>query len=239
MISQPEPANANPYAELISKYEANVEFFQFFKVQPLSAKDFRLQKINILDHTAIVFTAKSTIDAFFSICEEMRITVPETMKYFCISESIALYLQKHIVYRKRKIFFGNGTAESIIEVIGSKHASETFLLATADVAKPEVVKLFSKAKLKYSTAFFCKTVFSDLSGKDLSKYDFIVFYSPSDIKSLLEAYPEFKQGNIKFATFGLTTAKAMKAAKLNVEIAAPTPEAPSIAKALLLYFAKQ
>ncbi len=235
LISQPEPTNSNPYTELISKHKLTIDFRQFFKIESLTGKEFRLQKISILDHTAIVFTSKSTIDAFFKICEEMRIAVPETMKYFCISESIALYLQKHIVYRKRKIFFGSGTPESILTTIGTKHASENFLVATADNVKTELVKAFIKSPLKASAAFFCKTIYTDLKELDIKKYDMLVFYSPSDIKSLYESYPEFEQGETKFATFGTSTAKAMKAAKLKVSIIAPTPETPSIAKALSVY----
>lgn len=238
LISQPEPANGSPYTEIISKYKVNIDFFPFFKVEPITAREFRTQKINILDHTAIIFTAKSTIDAFFGVCEEMRVVIPETMKYFCSSESIALYLQKHIVYRKRKIFFGTGTAESIIASIGTKHKNETFLIATTDNAKPDVVKLFGKAKLKFENGVFCRTIFSDLSQIKLDHYQMVVFYSPSDVKSLFENYPEFSQNKLLFATFGPSTAKAMKAAKLETEIVAPTPEAPSIAKALLLYLEK-
>lgn len=239
LISQPAPANNSPYAELISKYGVNIDFQPFFRVEPLNAKEFRVQKINILDFTAIVFTARTTIDAFFRLCEELRITVPETMKYFCNSEAIALYLQKHIVYRKRKIFFGNGTLSSIIDIIGTKHKDENFLLATADNVKGDLHKLFAKAKLKHDSAAFIKTINIDLHEVKLSKYQMLVFYSPSDIKSLQENFPDFNDKDIKFATFGTTTAKAMKSAKLTPTIIAPTPEAPSIAKALLLYFEKK
>ena len=217
----------------------NVDFHPFFRVEPLSAKEFRLQKINILDFTAIVFTARTTIDAFFRLCEELRITVPETMKYFCVSEAIALYLQKHIVYRKRKIFFGNGTAASIIESIGQKHKEENFLLATADSNKADLHKLFVKAKLKHDSAVFIKTINSDLSQLDLKKYQIVVFYSPSDVNSLQENFPEFEQKDLMIATFGPATAKAVKAAGLETTIAAPTPEAPSIAKALTLFLEKK
>lgn len=175
LISQPAPANNSPYVELISKYGVTIDFQPFFRVEPLNAKEFRTQKINIMDFTAIVFTARTTIDAFFRICEELRITVPETMKYFCNSEAIALYLQKHIVYRKRKIFFGNGTTSSIIDTIGTKHKDETFLLATADNVKGDLHKLFTKSKLKHDSAAFIKTINSDLSGVDLSKYQLVVF----------------------------------------------------------------
>ena len=223
LISQPAPTTNSPYTEIISKYGVNILFKPFFRVEPLSAKEFRTQKINILDFSAIVFTARTTIDAFFKLCEDLRITVPETMKYFCISEAIAVYLQKHIVYRKRKIFFGNGTVSSIIDIIGSKHKDETFLLATADNQKTDLHKLFAKTKFKNESAAFIKTINSDLSSINLNDYQLIVFYSPSDIKSLLENFPDFVQNDIKFATFGPTTAKAMKAAKLNTFIMAPTP----------------
>lgn len=239
LISQPAPQNSSPYADMISKHGVNIDFQPFFKVEPLSAKEFRLQKINILDFTAIVFTARTTIDAFFRLCEDLRITVPETMKYFCVSEAIALYLQKHIVYRKRKIFFGNGTAASIIDSIGQKHKDENFLLATADTNKADLHKLFVKAKLKHDSAVFIKTINSDLSQLDLKKYQIVVFYSPSDINSLQENFPGFEQKGLMFATFGPATAKAVKEAGFEANIMAPTPEAPSIAKALSLYLEKK
>lgn len=239
LISQPAPQNSSPYSDIISKYGVNIDFQPFFKLEPLSAKEFRMQKINILDFTAIVFTARTTIDAFFHLCEELRITVPETMKYFCISEAIALYLQKHIVYRKRKIFFGNGTPASIVDSIGLKHKEENFLLATADNNKTDLHKMFAKAKLKHDSAIFIKTINSDLSKLNLSEYQMLVFYSPADIKSLQENFPAFEQKELRFATFGPATAKAMKTAKFNTSIIAPTPEAPSIAKALTLYLDKE
>ncbi len=239
LISQPAPQNSSPYADIISKHGVNIDFQPFFKVEPLSAKEFRLQKINILDFTAIVFTARTTIDAFFKLCEDLRITVPETMKYFCVSEAIALYLQKHIVYRKRKIFFGNGTAASIIDSIGQKHKEENFLLATADTNKADLHKLFVKAKLKHDSAVFIKTINSDLSQLNLTKYQIVVFYSPSDIVSLQENFPGFEQKELMFATFGPATAKAVKEAGFEANIMAPTPEAPSIAKALSLYLEKK
>lgn len=237
LISQPAPTNgSSPYTDLITKYKLSIDFVPFFKVEPLQAKEFRLQKINILDHTAVVFTAKTAIDAFFKICEEMRITVPETMKYFCNSESIALYLQKYIVYRKRKIFFGNGTNSSIIDVIGTKHKNENFLVCVTDSSKADIHKIFVKAKLKHTSGVFVKTVFSDLTDLELNNYDMLVFYSPSDIRSLKQNFPDFKPNGIQFATFGPATLKALKGAKLTSTVIAPTPEAPSIAKALSIYF---
>lgn len=238
LISQPAPTNSSPYAELISKYGVNVDFHPLFTVEGVTAREFRASKVNILDYTAIVFTSKIAIDAFFRICEETRVTVPETMKYFCQSELIAQYLQTYIVYRKRKIFFGSGTLSSMVDNIGAKHKGENFLIACTDGLRPDVKKLFTKAKLKHGSAVFVKTVSSDLRSLDLDKYQMVVFYSPSDVKSLFESYPEFRQGSLLFATYGSTTAKAMKDAKLKTEIEAPTPEAPSIAKALLNYFEK-
>jgi uroporphyrinogen-III synthase len=240
LISQPAPQNSSPYTELQSKYKVNIDFMPFFKVEPLSAKEFRAQKINILDFTAIVFTAKTTIDAFFKLCEELRITVPETMKYFCNSEATAVYLQKHIVFRKRKIFYGNGTTASILDTIGSKHKDEKFLIAaTADNVKGDLHKMFSKTKYKFESAAFVKIIYSDLKEIEMDKYQIAVFYSPSDVKSLQENFPEFEQKELQIATFGPAVAKAVTAAGLTANITAPTPEAPSIAKALMLHLQKE
>lgn len=236
LISQPAPVNGSPYTDFMEKYKIDIDFIPFFRVEPVHSKEFRLQKINITEFTAIVFTSRTTIDAFFNLCEELRVTVPESMKYFCNSEAIALYLQKHIVYRKRKIFFGNGTPASIIEAIGVKHKTENFLLTVADNYKSDINRLFTKSKLKHASAILVKTVSSDLSNLDIKSYDMVVFYSPSDVRSLKANYKEFSQENLEFATFGPATLKALKAAKLVANVIAPTPEAPSIAKALSLYF---
>ena len=238
LISQPNPNGASPYIELGEKYDFTVDFFPFFRVESLTPKEFRAQRVNILEHSAVVFTARTAIDTFFNLCEEMRVSIPETMKYFCISESIAFYLQKYIIYRKRKIFYGKGDITSLLEVIGNKHKNERFLLALADNYKPEIPKSFEKAKLKNTRAVFYRTVNSDLSNLDLKKYGMLVFYSPADIKSLLENFPNFHQGELLFATFGPATAKALKSAKCKVAIEAPSPLAPSITKALELYFDK-
>ncbi|MCL1973526.1 MAG: uroporphyrinogen-III synthase [Bacteroidetes bacterium] len=238
LISQPNPNGGSPYTELCEKHGFTIDFQPFFRVEGLSPKEFRAQKVTILDHTAVVFTARTAIDTFFHLCEEMRIAIPETMKYFCISESIAHYLQKYIIYRKRKIFFGKGDIASVLEAIGHKHKDERFLLALADNYKPEIPKTFEKAKLKSTRAVFYRTVNSDLTKIDLHKYDMLVFYSPADVKSLQENFPDFKQDDLMFATFGPATAKALKAAKFKVTVEAPTPEAPSITRALILYVEK-
>ena len=235
LISQPEPSGASPYTELISKWGLTIDFRPFFRVEGVSVRDFVAQRVTILDYTAIVFTSRTAIDSFFHICEQTRVAVPETMKYFCQSEAIAVYLQKYIVYRKRKIFFGSGTVASMVQAIGAKHRNENFLIACTDNLKPEVHKLFTKEKLKHGSAVFVRTVSNDLSGLNPHDYQVVAFYSPSDVKSLQEAYPDFEQKDLVFATFGPSTAKAMEEAGLKVDIKAPTPNAPSIAEALSNY----
>ncbi len=233
LIAQPAPPSGNsPYSDLIRKYGAEIDFKPFFRVEPLTLKEFRSQHINILDHTAIVFFSRVAVDSFFHICSELRITVPETMKYFCQSEAIALYLQKYIVYRKRKIFFGTGTIPSILDCITAKHKGEKFLIACTDGLKPETDKLFVNHKLVHAPAVFVKTVNSDLSGLDISKYGIIAFYSPSDVRSLKVNFPDFAQGDTRFVSYGPTTAKALKAENIEIAIEAPAPGIPSIAVAL-------
>ncbi|MBE6233117.1 MAG: uroporphyrinogen-III synthase [Bacteroidales bacterium] len=239
LISQQQPMTASPYTSIAEKFGVNFDFKPFFKIEPLSSRDFRSQRINILDHTAIVFSARTTIDAFFQLCEELRIKVPETMKYFCTTEAVANYLQKHIVYRKRKIFFGDGKPESILNLIGSKHKGENFLIATAESSsKDAVTKLFETQSLNFETAVFVKPVSQDIHGVDLHSYDLIVLFNPADVKSLYENYPDFQQGDIKFVSYGRSIVKAMEEAGLSIEISAPTAEAPSVAKALEIYLSK-
>lgn len=239
LISQQQPMTASPYTSIAEKFGVNFDFKPFFKIEPLSSRDFRSQRINILDHTAIVFSARTTIDAFFQLCEELRIKVPETMKYFCTTEAVANYLQKHIVYRKRKIFFGDGKPESILNLIGSKHKGENFLIATAESSsKDAVTKLFETQSLNFETAVFVKPVSQDIHGVDLHSYDLIVLFNPADVKSLYENYPDFQQGDIKFVSYGKSIVKAMEEAGLSIEISAPTAEAPSVAKALEIYLSK-
>ena len=229
---------ASPYTAIAEKFGAEVDFKPFFKIEPLTSREFRTQRINILDHTAIVFSARTTIDAFFQICEELRVKVPETMKYFCTTEAVANYLQKHIVYRKRKIFFGDGKPESIIGLIGSKHKGEKFLIATVEsTSKDAVTKLFEQDNYDFETAVFVKPVPQDLKNVDLHSYDLMVFFNPADVKSLYENQPEFKQENIKFISYGRSVVGAMNEAGLTIEISAPTVEAPSVAKALEIFIA--
>ena len=236
LISQQQPMTASPYTSIAEKFGIEFDFKPFFKIEPLTSREFRSQRINILDHTAIVFSARSTIDAFFQLCEELRVKVPETMKYFCTTEAVANYLQKHIVYRKRKIFFGDGKPDSIIGLIGTKHKGEKFLIATAESAtKDAVTRIFETQKFDFETAVFVKPVSQDLKDTDLHSYDLIVLFNPADVKSLFENQPEFKQENIKFVSYGKSVVGAMEEAGLSIEISAPTVEAPSVAKALEIY----
>ena len=239
LISQQQPKTASPYTSIAEKYVVEFDFKPFFKMEPLTSREFRAQRINILDHTAIVFSARTTIDAFFQLCEELRVKVPETMKYFCTTEAVANYLQKHIVYRKRKIFFGDGTPASIISLIGTKHKGETFLIATAESSsKDAVTKMFETQNFSFETAVFVKPVAQDIKDVDLHSYDLIVLFNPADVKSLYENHPEFTQGDIKFVSYGKSIVKAMEDAGLSIEISAPTVEAPSVAKALEIYLSK-
>ena len=236
LISQQQPSTASPYTCIAEKFGVDFDFKPFFKLEPLTSREFRTQKINILDHTAIVFSARTTIDAFFQICEELRVKVPETMKYFCTTEAVANYLQKHIVYRKRKIFFGDGKPESIIGLIGTKHKGENFLIATSGTSsKDAVTKMFETQKLNFETAAFVKPVSQDIKGVDIHSYDMVVLFNPADVKSLYENHPDFVQGDTKFVSYGRTVVTAMEEAGLKIEISAPTPEAPSVAKALEIY----
>ena len=235
LISQQPPKAASPYSAITEKYGVQFDFKPFFTIEPLSSREFRAQRINILDHTAIVFSARSTIDAFFHLCEELRVKIPETMKYFCTTEAVAMYLQKHIVYRKRKIFFGDGTPSSILALVGSKHKDETFLVATSDLAGNDIAKAFQDNGFKSESAIFVKSVSQDLKSLDFSKYDMIVLYNPSDVKSIYENYPDFKPGDTQFVAYGKSVLKAMDEAGLEVAVSAPTPEAPSVAKALEIY----
>ena len=235
LISQQPPKALSPYTSIEEKYGVRFEFVPFFKIEPLSSREFRTQKINILDYTAIVFSARSTIDAFFRLCEELRIKIPETMKYFCVSEAVAMYLQKHIVYRKRKIFFGNGSASSLLSQIGSKHKGEKFLIAMSDSANNDITGIFQENGYDYSSAVFVKSVSQDLRSLDMDSYDMIVMYNPADVKSLFENFPGYTQGNTRFVSYGKSVIKAMTDAGLEIAISAPTAEAPSEAKAIEIY----
>lgn len=240
LISQNPPRVLNGYQALQEKYGVEIDFRPFFKIVPLSLKEFRTEKINIPEHTAIVFSSRHAIDAFFAICEELHFRVPETMKYFCTTELVANYLQKHIVYRKRKIFFGDGTPEGIVSLIGTKHKDENFLITSSDSSNADALsRLFDEKKLKWENAVLVKTVISDLKDLDINSYDMVVFYNAADVKSLGENFPGFKQGDIRFVSYGKGVVKSMEAAGLRIDLKAPTPEAPSVASAIDLYLQKE
>ncbi|MEG1616084.1 MAG: uroporphyrinogen-III synthase [Bacteroidales bacterium] len=237
LVSQPKPTSEkSPYFDIADKYGVQMEFRPFIKVESVSPKEFRQQKISILDHTAVIFTARTAIDHFFHLCEGMRITVPDTMKYFCLTESIALYLQKYIVYRKRKIFFGNtGKLDDLMTAI-NKHAGEKYLLPVSDVHNDEQTSLLDKSKIDYTKAVMYRTVSNDFTEEEKFDYDMLIFFSPSGINSLLKNFPNFDQKEIKIGCFGPTTAKAVKDAGLRLDIEAPSKETPSMTAALEKYF---
>ena len=238
MVSQQPPKVATPYDAVAQKYGVQFDFIPFFLIEPVSSREFRAQRINILDYTAIVFSARSTIDAFFHLCEELRIKIPETMKYFCTTEAVAMYLQKHIVYRKRKIFFGDGTADSVIGQIGARHKGEKFLITTSDSTNNDITRAFESTGMDFSSAVFVKSVSQDLKGVDIASYDMMVLYNKADVKSLFENFPDFKQGDVKFVSYGKSVVKAMEQAGLEIAISAPSVEAPSVAKAVEIYLEK-
>jgi uroporphyrinogen-III synthase len=238
LVSQPEPNFANsPYYDLAVKNNLKIYFRPFIQVEPVSAKDFRKDRINILNHSAVIFTSRTAIDHFFRLAQELRITIPDTMKYFCISEATAFYLQKYIVYRKRKIFFANGKFTDLIDIL-SKHKEENFLIPLSDIHKDEIPVLLEQAKINYTQAIMYRTVSSDLSDLKDVNYDILVFFSPSGIKSLLQNFPDFQQGETKIGTFGPATAQAVKDAGLRLDIEAPVPEAPSMTMALEKFIAE-
>jgi uroporphyrinogen-III synthase len=224
----------SPYFDLAKKYNLKIEFKPFIQVEGIPSKDFRHQKINILDFTAVVFTSKTGIDHFFRICNELRITVPDTMKYFCITENVAFYLQKYIVYRKRKIFHGKAKFQDLIDVI-IKHREDNFFVPLSVPHNAEIPELLDKNNIKYTIGTLYKTISSDFSSVKDFDYDILVFYSPSGIKSLKENFPEFVQGDVKIAAFGPTTAYAVEQEGLRLDINAPNPRAPSMTMALDIY----
>ncbi|MFQ7040061.1 MAG: uroporphyrinogen-III synthase [Barnesiella sp.] len=239
LVSQPKPTSEkSPYYDIAEKYGVNIEFRPFIKVEGLTSKEFRQQKISIPEFTAIIFTARTAIDHFFRLCEELRVSILDTMKYFCVTESVALYLQKYIVYRKRKIFFGNsGKLDDLLPSL-IKHSGEKFLLPVSDVHK-EQTSLLEKNNINYTKAVMYRTVSNDFGPDEKFDYDMLVFFSPSGINSLLKNFPEFEQNDIKIGCFGPTTAKAVREAGLRLDIEAPRPEAPSMTAALELFFKEQ
>lgn len=233
LISQPKPeTEKNPYYDLAKKYNLIETFRQFIKIEGLPAKDFRSQRIDILEHQAVILTSRMAVDHFFRMCNEMRITVPETMKYFCINEATAYYLQKYIQYRKRKIFFGHQTIQDLVDVI-KKNKDEKFLLPASDVQKEQICDFLDALSIKYTKAIMYRTVSADLSDiKNLNEYDVLVFFTPAGIRSLKQNFPNFKQGNTRIACFGVAAANELKNLGYRLDIYAPNPKNPSMSGAL-------
>ena len=235
LVTQPKPTNdVSPYFAIADKYGIKVDFREFIDVQPVSYKDFRREKINILEFTAVIFTSRNAVDHFFRICQEAKLEMPAEMKYFCISEQTANYLQKYIVLRKRKLFVGERTAADLFDVI-KKHKGETFLYPCSDIRKDDLPVFMRANNLKFSEAVIYRTVASDLSDLAEVKYDCIAFFSPSGITSLFINFPDFVQGGTRIAAFGPTTAKAVTDAGLILDIEAPHPNAPSMTGAIEAY----
>ena len=235
LVTQPRPTNdVSPYFTIAEKYGIQVDFREFIDVQPVSYKDFRREKISILEFTAVIFTSRNAVDHFFRICQEAKLEMPAEMKYFCISEQTANYLQKYIVLRKRKLFVGERTAADLFDVI-KKHKGEKFLYPCSDIRKDDLPVFMRANNLKFSEAVIYRTVASDLSDLSDVKYDCIAFFSPSGISSLFINFPDFVQDGTRLAAFGPTTAKAVVDAGLILDIEAPHPNAPSMTGAIEAY----
>ncbi|WP_143962574.1 uroporphyrinogen-III synthase [Litoribacter populi] len=238
LVSQPKPSDdRSPYFQLAEKYNLKIDFRPFIKVEPVSVRDFRKQKIDILKHTAIIFTSRNAIDHFFSICQELKIEMPADMKYFCISEQTAHYLQKYIVIRKRKLFVGVRTASDLFDYF-KKHKGEKYLFPCSDIRKDDIPAHLQKNNIEFTEAIIYHTVAADLSDLKDIKYDILAFFSPSGIKSLLQNFPDFNQNNTRIAAFGPTTSQAVRDEGLILDIEAPMPNAPSMTGALELYIKK-
>lgn len=238
LVSQPKPENdKSPYFDLASKNKLSVDFRSFIHVEGLDAGDFRLQKINLLGFGGVIFTSRNAVDHYFRMADEMRITIPDSMKYFCTSESTAYYLQKYVVYRKRKIFHGKARFADLIPLL-KKYGEGKFLLPTSDVLKPQIPDTLKKNSIEYERGIFYKTVCSDLSDLADVYYDILVFFSPAGIKSLYQNYPDFKQNKTRIACFGPTTVSAAEEQGLVVNIKAPSKESPSMTMAIEQYVKK-
>jgi len=231
LVSQPAPAKQSPYFDLSEKQKVKIDFRSFIHVEGESAREVRNQKIDFSNFTAVIFTSRNAIDNYFRIAEEMRFKVPDSMKYFCQSEAVAYYLQKYVIYRKRKIYVGERTFQDLTKLI-KKHKTEKFLLPSSDKLKPLIPEILDELDINWERAILFKTVVSDLSDLENVYYDILVFFSPSGIQSLFENFPDFEQNKTRIAVFGNTTIKAAEDAGLRVDIAAPTKEKPSMTMAL-------
>ena len=238
LVSQPKPSSEkSPYYDIASKFGVELVFRPFIKVEGITAKEFRAQKVSILDHTAVVFTSRHAIDHFFTLAKEMRLTIPEDMKYFCVTETISLYIQKYVQYRKRKVFFGTtGKIDDLIPTM-VKHKQEKYLVPMSDVHNDSVANMLDAKKLQHDECVMYRTVSNDFTLEEVKSfdYDMLVFFSPSGIESLTKNFPGFKQDKVAIATFGPSTAQAAKDAGLRVDLEAPSEKYPSMTGALQHY----
>ena len=239
LVSQPRPTSEkSPYFDIADKMNVEIVFRPFIKVVGITPKEVRQQKISILDHTAVIFTSRHAIDNFFSLCNQMRISIPEDMKYFCITEAVALYIQKYVQYRKRKIFFGStGKIDDILPLI-LKHKNEKYFIPQSDVHNTDFSDLLDSKKIFHTDGVMYKTVSNDFTADEPFDYDMLIFFSPSGIQALLKNFPDFNQGDTVIGTFGPSTAKAARDAGLRLDIEAPSPEYPSITAAISSYLSK-
>lgn len=236
LVSQPKPIDLekSPYGDLAKKHKINIDFHKFIKIEGIPAKDFRKDRVSINEHTAVIFTSRNAVDHFFRMAKEMRVEVPNSMKYFCISESTAFYLQKYVQYRKRKIFHGRQNFADLIDII-IKHKAEKFLLPCSDIHKASIPMLLEENEIAFSKAIIYKTVASNLSKVDILKYDMLIFFSPSGVASLFKNFPDYIQNGTLIAAFGPTTIKAVVDAGLKLDVAAPTKTSPSMTMAITEY----
>lgn len=239
LVSQPKPTSEkSPYFDIAEKYGVKIDFRPFIKVESVTPKEFRQQKVSILDHTAVVFTSRHAIDHFFNLCTELRVTIPETMKYFCTSETVSLYIQKYVQYRKRKVFFGaTGKFADLLPCI-VKHASEKYFIPLSDVHNDEIKDTLDKHKIQHTEAVMYRTVSNDFGPDETFDYDMLIFFSPAGIQALKKNFPNFEQKEIAIGSFGPTTAKAVKDAGLRLDLEAPTVETPSMPAALDKFIAE-
>ena len=235
LVSQPKPSSEkSPYYDIAEKFGVELVFRPFVKVEGLTAKEFRTQKVNILDYTAIVFTSRHAIDHFFNLAKELRVAIPEDMKYFCVTETISLYIQKYVQYRKRKVFFGTtGKIDDLLPTM-VKHKTEKYLVPMSDVHNDSIAQMFNSKKLQHKECVMYRTVSNDFSPEEVKSfdYDMLIFFSPSGIEALTKNFPNFKQDNIAIATFGPATAQAARDAGLRLDLEAPTEKYPSMTGAL-------
>lgn len=236
LVSQPKPSSEkSPYYDIMRKHGVELVFRPFIKVESVTPREFRDQRINILEHTAIIFTSRHAIDNFFSLCHEMRVEIPESIKYFCITETISHYIQKYVQYRKRKVFYGDTGKVSDLMPLILKHKNDRYFIPQSDVHSNELTDMLDAKGIAYTCGIMYRTVSNDFSAEETFDYDMLIFFSPSGIQSLLKNFPNYNQGNTIIASFGPATAKSVTDAGLRLDLQAPTPEYPSITAALDAY----